>query len=174
MNLLLWFQVSVPSMVLVVSIKSNLIITYLVSVCSGIAVAAAYLMSWWDHCWTLAASVASADSDPRSDPLQVHATRCGGRFQAAEPQIYWPWSHLLLLLCLLHQVCLWGLSGHFHSQFTVSSHVIVHGITNTNCTRQICDMDHSSISPDLPVISYGLGLHQTSLGLVGFYTLCTR
>uniref|UniRef100_H3CV19 MFSD2 lysolipid transporter A, lysophospholipid b n=1 Tax=Tetraodon nigroviridis TaxID=99883 RepID=H3CV19_TETNG len=37
---------AVPSMILVVSIESNLIVTYFVSICAGMGVASAYLMSW--------------------------------------------------------------------------------------------------------------------------------
>lgn len=114
------FQTAVPSMILVVSFKSNLIVTYFVSFCAGVGVASAYLMSWWDPRRLLTHTHrGNTDSYACSDPFQVHAARCGRRFQTAEPQIYRPRSHLLLFLCLLHQVHLWDLSGHFHSQFTV-------------------------------------------------------
>lgn len=116
-----FFQTAVPSMILVVSFKSNLIVTYFVSFCAGVGVASAYLMSWWDPRRLFTHTHrGNTDSYACSDPFQVHAARCGRRFQTAEPQIYWPRSHLLLFLCLLHQVHLWDLSGHFHSQFTVS------------------------------------------------------
>lgn len=39
-------QWAVPFMILIVSIKSNLIISYLVSVAAGVSVAAAFLLPW--------------------------------------------------------------------------------------------------------------------------------
>ncbi|XP_041273363.1 sodium-dependent lysophosphatidylcholine symporter 1 isoform X1 [Onychostruthus taczanowskii] len=48
--------------------------------------------------------------------ISVHAARCHRRLQAAAPQLPWPRGHLLLLLCLLHQVHCWGLPGHLHAQ----------------------------------------------------------
>lgn len=39
-------QAAVPSMILVVFLKSNLIVTYFVSFSAGVGVASAYLMSW--------------------------------------------------------------------------------------------------------------------------------
>lgn len=47
--ILLWFfsfQSAVPFMILVVCIKSNLIVTYVVAFASGVAVAAAFLLPW--------------------------------------------------------------------------------------------------------------------------------
>ncbi|CAF99468.1 unnamed protein product, partial [Tetraodon nigroviridis] len=84
---------AVPSMILVVSIESNLIVTYFVSICAGMGVASAYLMSW-----SMLPDVVDG-------------------FQTAQPQIHGPRGHLLLLLRLLLQVRLWHLSGHFHPQF---------------------------------------------------------
>lgn len=38
-------------MILVVCIKSNLIVTYIVSFAAGVGVAAAFLLPWLDPCW---------------------------------------------------------------------------------------------------------------------------
>lgn len=39
-------QWAVPFMILIVSVKSNLIVSYLVSVAAGVSVAAAFLLPW--------------------------------------------------------------------------------------------------------------------------------
>lgn len=62
-------------MILVVSLKSNLIVTYFVSFCAGVGVASAYLMSWWDPLRLLTLSplvgfVANANSFSRPDPFR--------------------------------------------------------------------------------------------------------
>lgn len=52
-------QWAIPFMILIVSIESHLIISYLVSVAAGVSVAAAFLLPWWVpsdssvHCWIL-------------------------------------------------------------------------------------------------------------------------
>lgn len=40
------FQAVVPFMILVVCVKSNLIVTYIVSFAAGVGVAAAFLLPW--------------------------------------------------------------------------------------------------------------------------------
>lgn len=39
-------QWAIPFMILIISIKSNLIVSYLVSVAAGVSVAAAFLLPW--------------------------------------------------------------------------------------------------------------------------------
>lgn len=62
--------------------------------------------------------------------FQVDAARRGGRLQAGQPLLKRPWSHLLLILCVLHQVCGWHFLGSFHALSGVST------MTNllVNCT----------------------------------------
>lgn len=42
-------QWAIPFMILIVSIESNLIVSYMVSVAAGVSVAAAFLLPWWVH-----------------------------------------------------------------------------------------------------------------------------
>jgi len=51
---------------------------------------------------------------------QVHAARCGGRLHAEEPQLPQSGGSLLLVLCLLQQVCRWPCRGDIDAEFTVS------------------------------------------------------
>lgn len=66
--------------------------------------------------------------EPRT--FQVDAARRGGRLQAGQPLLKRPRSHLLLILCVLHQVCCWHFLGSFHALSGVSA------MTNllVNCT----------------------------------------
>lgn len=52
--------------------------------------------------------------------FQVNAARRRRRLPSAKPRVQRTRSPLLLLLRLLHQVRLRGLSGHFHAQLRVS------------------------------------------------------
>lgn len=111
-------------MVLIVSLKSNLTLSYLVSVAAGVSVAASFLLPWWASknpdfcvCWWLF----SLFKVIFKYGSKVNASRCGGWLQSQQSRHSRPWSSLLLFLCVLHQVCLWLISGYFYSQSKVSS-----------------------------------------------------
>lgn len=118
----LFVQWAVPFMILIVSIQSHLVISYLVSVAAGVSVAAAFLLPWWgprfihrifSFCWFLSWAKCCLS-------LQVNASRCCGWLQSSESRCPRSWSPLLFFLCVLYQVCIWLVSRHFHSQFKVS------------------------------------------------------
>lgn len=52
--------------------------------------------------------------------IQVDATWCCWWLQGEQPRPARLWGHILLLLCVFHQVCLWSVTGHIHSQPGVS------------------------------------------------------
>lgn len=52
--------------------------------------------------------------------FQVDASWCSGWLQSSKSRHPRSWSPLLLLLCVLYQVCLWSLPGYLYPQFEVS------------------------------------------------------
>lgn len=59
--------------------------------------------------------------EPCTSVLQVDAARRRGRLQTGQPLFKRPRSHLLLLLCVLHQVCCRHLLGSVHALPGVST-----------------------------------------------------
>lgn len=70
--------------------------------------------------------------------FQVYAAWCCRRFPSAEPWLHRPRSSLLFLLRLLHQVRLWCLPWHLHSQFRVSIRLNTHNLYIVSHSKPFC------------------------------------